>query len=351
MSHQPLYTKYRPQQFNQVVEQDSTKQILSEELRTNNLKRVLLFTGGAGTGKTTTARIYAKTIESVNSNIIEVNCADKTGVDDIRGLILDSVKSRPMQGSYKVFILDECHMLTVQAQNALLKILEEPPTYCMFILCTTDPQKVLGTILSRAFRYDFQLISHQGIVNQLLFILNSEKMDENGCGVQSWNLDAINFIAQTASGHMRNAVALLDKVISYSKDITVDAVVKVLGVTGYDKLFETLNAILSGNQSRLITVLDEVDKSGIDLKLYVKNFLSFVLDINKYIILKSEGNNSAIQMLSIPSSYEESLKAYTIQHKDKIKSLLNTLLELNSSLKWETNVKPVLESNLLLEIL
>ena len=150
---------------------------------------------------------------------------------------------------------------------------------------------------------------------------------------------------------MRNAVALLDKVISYSKDITVDAVVKVLGVTGYDKLFETLNAILSGNQSRLITVLDEVDKSGIDLKLYVKNFLSFVLDINKYIILKSEGNNSAIQMLSIPSSYEESLKAYTIQHKDKIKSLLNTLLELNSSLKWETNVKPVLESNLLLEIL
>lgn len=351
MSNQPLYTKYRPQKFSEVVEQDSIKQILSEELRTQKLKRVLLFTGGAGTGKTTTARIYAKTIESVNSNIIEVNCADKTGVDDIRGLILDSVKSKPMQGTYKVFILDESHMLTVQAQNALLKILEEPPTYCIFIMCTTDPQKVLGTILSRAFRYDFQLISHQGIVNQLLYILETEKNDIDGCGVQSWNLDAINYIAQTASGHMRNGVALLDKILSYTKDITVDAVVKVLGVTGYDKLFETLDALLSSDQSKLLQVLDQIDKSGIDLKLFVKNLLSFILDVNKYIILKSAGNPNPMSLLSMPLTYEDRLRGYNINHKDKLRSILGKVLELNSALRWETTVKPVLETNLLLEVM
>ena len=169
-----LFVKYRPQKFSEVVEQDAIKQILMHEIQTNNIKRCLLFTGGAGTGKTTTARIYANEIEPCKSNIIEINCADHTGVDDIRQLVIEPSRQKPLQGKYKIFILDENHMLTVQAQSALLKILEEPPSYCIYIMCTTDPQKVLPTILSRTFRYDFQLISYQGIVDRLQYIMENE---------------------------------------------------------------------------------------------------------------------------------------------------------------------------------
>lgn len=169
-----LALKYRPKTFDQVVEQDAIKCILSEELKTGNLKRCLLFTGGAGTGKTTNARIFAREIESEPSNTIEINCADHTGIDDVRDLIIGPSRVRPLYGKHKIFILDEVHMLTVQSQNALLKLLEEPNSFCVYIMCTTDPQKILGTILSRAFRYDFQLISHQGIVNRLNYILESE---------------------------------------------------------------------------------------------------------------------------------------------------------------------------------
>ena len=172
----PLALKYRPATWGQVVEQDAVKQILSTELMSGNLKRCMLFCGPAGCGKTSNARIFATEIEKNKSNIVEINCADNTGVDDMRRLVIEPSMVKPLVGKYKVFVLDECHMLTVQAQNALLKLLEEPPVHCVYILCTTDPQKVLSTIMSRAVRYDFQLISHQGIINRLNAILEAEKM-------------------------------------------------------------------------------------------------------------------------------------------------------------------------------
>ena len=346
---QNLATKYRPKRFDEITEQNSIKQILSEELKTNRISRVLLFTGGAGTGKTTSARIYANEIEPISSNIFEINCADKTGVDDVRDYIIAPSKIKPLQGKYKIFILDESHQLTVQSQNALLKILEEPPSYCVFIMCTTDPQKVLPTILSRAVRYDFQLISYEGIFNRLLYVLNSEKNDPNGCGVQNWDNEAISYIAQNAAGHMRNALVLLEKVISYSKNITIEDVVNVLGVTSYTELFNVLDSILKKDQLQLLSSLDKVEKSGMDLKLFTKNLLSFTLDINKYIIQRE--NNSNNIMLNIPPTYSAKLNEYLPVHKPILKHLLTTLLELNSSLRWETNVRPVIETNLLLEIL
>lgn len=346
-----LAVKWRPKSWSEVVEQDAIKQILSEELKSGKLKRCLLFTGGAGTGKTTSSRIFGREIEPNESNIIEINCADHTGVDDVRQLVIEASKTLPLVGKYKIFILDEVHMLTVQSQNALLKILEEPPAHCIYIMCTTDPQKILGTILSRAFRYDFQLISHKGIVDRLQYVLTQEQQDPNGCGVQSWTQEALEYIALSAKGHMRDALTLLDKTISYTKNITPEAVEKVLGVTSYEILFNVLDSILTKNDILLLQSIDNLTKSGMDLKLFVKNFLQFVLDINKYIILKTETNNTAITLTTIPPSYESRLINYNNSHRPALKSLLHRLLELNSSLRWETNVKPVLETDLLLEVI
>lgn len=347
-----LYNKYRPKAWCDVVEQDAVKQILSNELQTGKIKRVLLFTGGAGTGKTTSARIYANEIEPNASNVIEINCADHTGVDDVRSLVIEASRSKPLSGKYKVFVLDECHMLTVQSQNALLKILEEPPSHCIYILCTTDPQKVLGTIMSRAFRYDFQLISHQGIVDRLNYILEQEKLDPDGCGIESWNQDALHMIATIAAGHMRNGIATLDKLVSFTKNITVKDVEKISGASDYGMLFDILDCLLSKQQMELLNKINEVSTSGMDLKLFIKNFLSFVLDINKYVILKTEAPNiDPLIMIMIPSTYNNRLVMYNASHKAQLKSILRLLIELNSSIRWETNVKPVLETNLLLEVL
>ena len=340
-----LAVKYRPQKFSDVVEQDTIKQILGEQLATGQLKRVLLFTGPAGCGKTTNGRIFANEIEPCKANIIEINAADHTGVEDVR-LIIENCKTKPLYGNYKVFIIDEVHSLSVNAFNALLKLLEEPPSYCVFIMCTTDPQKIIGTILSRAYRYDFQKISHNGIVNRLNCILESEKAEgEQGCGVQTWTVDALNYIAKVANGGMRDAVTLLDKCLSYSKNLSIDDVVKVLGVTSYDIQFDILDAIINRNEAELTIKLDELYKSGKDLKLFTKNFLSFVLDVNKFITLKS------FDYISIPSNYQGRLMNYNEGNKQYLKYMLAKLMELNTSMKWEVNPKTLLESSLLLEVL
>ena len=338
-----LAVKYRPKNWQDVCEQTTIKKILNEQIRTNQVKRVLLFTGPAGTGKTTNARIFANELEPCKSNILELNCADKNGVDDIRTLVIEVAKSKPLQGKYKVFVLDEVHMLTTQSQNALLKLLEEPPAHCIFILCTTDPQKILSTILSRAYRYDFQKISFQGIVNRLNYILESEKNE--GADIQSWNQDAINYISKQSNGGMRDAITLLDKILSYTNNVTVDSVVEVLGITGYNIQFEILDALLLKNDQLLTEKLEEVYRSGKDIKLFVKNFLSFVLDINKYLITKS------FDYINIPNNYQDKLASYQEAHRTYMKVLLAKLITLNSDMKWETNPKTLLESTLLLEVL
>ena len=346
----PLALKYRPSTWSEVVEQDAIKTILASELKTGNLKRCMLFTGPAGCAKTTAARIFAGEIESVKSNIVEINCADHTGVDDVRSLVIEPSKVRPLTGSYKVFILDENHMLTPQSQNALLKLLEEPPSYCVYILCTTDPQKVLPTIMSRAVRYDFQLISHKGIMDRLNFILQSEKADPEGISVESWQQEALDLLAVSSGGHMRNAVVNLEKTLSFTKNITVHDVERVLGVTSYDILFNILNCLLAKDSANLIASLDALVKSGMDLKLFVKNFLAFVLEVNKYVILTTNGCDKAMEYSTLPLSFESRLRSYNVTHKEPLKLILNTLVSLNSSLKWETDVRPVLETELLLTV-
>ena len=163
---QSLAIKYRPKTWSDVVEQSATKLILEQQLKQNEIQNAYLFCGGAGTGKTTCARIFASEINKGTGNPIELDAASNNSVDDIRGIIQQS-RTASLDSEYKVFILDEVHALSNSAWQAMLKVLEEPPKKSIFIMCTTDPQKIPKTILSRVQRYDFQRISQQGIVNRL----------------------------------------------------------------------------------------------------------------------------------------------------------------------------------------
>ena len=173
MATKALAIKYRPSTFADVTEQESVKIILQQQLESGEVKNAYLFCGGAGTGKTTCARIFANEINKGEGNPIEMDAASNSGVDDVRNII-QQAKTKSLDSEYKVFIIDECHSISNTGWQAFLKLIEEPPAKSIFIFCTTDPQKIPKTILSRVQRYDFHRISQQGIVNRLQYILEKE---------------------------------------------------------------------------------------------------------------------------------------------------------------------------------
>jgi len=175
MASKSLAIEYRPKTFDDVTEQDAIKVILKEQLKTGTIKNCYLFCGGAGTGKTTCARIFANEINQFKGNPIEMDAASNNSVEDIRNII-QQAKMQSLDSEYKIYILDECHMLSNSAWNAMLKLIEEPPAKTIFIFATTDPQKIPKTILSRVQRYDFTRISQQGIVSRLKYIIDKENM-------------------------------------------------------------------------------------------------------------------------------------------------------------------------------
>ena len=232
-----LAIKYRPKTFDDVVEQDNIKIILTQQLKTGTFKNSYLFTGGAGTGKTTCARIFANEINKGQGNPIELDAASNNGVDNVRDII-QQAQLQSLDSEFKVFIIDECHMITNAGWNAMLKLIEEPPAKSIFIFCTTNPEKIPKTILSRVQRYDFRRISQNGIVGRLSQILVAERIiPEKG------ETEALDYIAKIADGGMRDAITLLDKSLSYSVQLTLDNVVKALGTVNYDTMIKLTEAI------------------------------------------------------------------------------------------------------------
>ena len=289
MEYQVLYRKYRPHDFDSLVGQEYTKKLLKNSVINNKFAHAYIFTGPRGTGKTSSAKIFAKAINCLHSvdgnpcnkcqncvnfdsspDIIELDAASNNGVDDIREII-NNVRLAPSSMKIKVYIIDEFHMLSTSAFNALLLTLEEPPKDVVFILATTDIQSVPITVLSRCQRFDFKLISLQDIENRLKFVCTEEKLNVTD--------DAIKEIAMMSNGGLRDALSILDQVAGNGEEIDVQNVIANFGGISNKKINQLLNYYENNNVAELIDYINEIKNDGIDIKVLIDKIITRIKSI------------------------------------------------------------------------
>lgn len=339
-----LATIYRPSKFSDVTEQEAIKTILENQINTGEIKQSLLFTGPAGCGKTTCARIFANEINKGKGSPIEMDAASHNGVDDVRQIGKMATSQSIDGATYKTFIIDECHMLSSAGWAAFLKLIEEPPAKAVFIFCTTDAQKIPATILSRCQRYNFTKISTKAIADRLDYILSQEMTDD-----MTADRDAVEYIAKLANGGMRDSLTMLDKCLAYSNNLTVKGVVEALNITNYDDYIELTDNILHQKRDRLITLLDTIYASGVDFKQFLKQYVSFILDVNKALIL--DDLDEAFKYIDLPKTSEiETWLTTTLKDGDltTYNRLLSHLVKLDADVKYSQNPKVDIEAGLLL---
>lgn len=342
MAKQSLAVKYRPKTFDDLTEQGAIKDILTNQIETKTFQHGYLFTGPAGTGKTTSARIFANMINQGKGTPIEVDAASNSGVDNIRNII-DDAKKKPLDAEYKIFIIDECHSLSNGAWQAMLKLLEEPPKFSIFILATTDPQKIPATILSRVQRFQFNKISNQGIVDRLTTILEKEsELIEDLDKQISWDLEALEYISKVSSGGMRDSITLMDKCLSLSNELTLENVLKTIGSESYETFFGFLDK-LSLQQADCISYIEEVFNAGKDVKQFMKEFAKFVLDVEKYLIYDK------FDYISIPKTQEniDYLDAFK-DNREGVFDVVELVVSINNKIKWDSDPKTLIELEILL---
>lgn len=330
-----LAVKYRPQHFEDVVCQDNVKKVLSNQLQTGEIKQAYLFCGSSGTGKTTSARIFANDVNEGKGKPIEIDGASNNGVDNIRSII-DDCRMKSLDSKYKVYIIDEVHMLSIGAFNALLKVLEEPPKGVIFILCTTDPHKIPATILSRLQRFDFKRIPQFEIVQRLKYILQQE-------GKITYDIEALEYIAKLADGGMRDAIMKLDTVIGYTTNITLQSVLDCLGITNYEHLLKIVQGIINKQADEPIQIIDSIYRDGKDLKLFVKDLNKFVLDLCKLNITRNK------ELTMIPTDImRQCIHIATNTSKYDLVDILDGVNNLLDKIKYEQNPKNLIESELII---
>ena len=310
MSYTALYRKFRPQEFEDVKGQDHIVTTLKNQIKYDRIGHAYLFCGTRGTGKTTIAKIFAKAVNcehpvdgspcgecptcraiaaGTSMNVIEIDAASNNGVDNIRE-IREEVAYRPTEGKYKVYIIDEVHMLSAGAFNALLKTLEEPPSYVIFILATTEVYKIPITILSRCQRYDFHRISIDTITARLSDILKAE-------GVQAEE-KAVRYVAKAGDGSMRDSLSLLDQCIAFylGQELTYDKVLEVLGAVDTEVFSHMLREIIAGNILNTLSLLERLVIEGKELSQFVNEFTWYLR--NLLLVKSSDDMEDVLDMSS-----------------------------------------------------
>ncbi len=356
MSYQVIARKWRPQNFDQLVGQNHISQTLQNALKNGRIPHALLFTGPRGTGKTSSARILAKSLRCPNAenfipcntcsecqdialgrsvNVMEIDGASNNGVDAIREL-RDTVAYSPSSGKFKIYIIDEVHMLSTSAFNALLKTLEEPPAHVVFIMATTEVHKIPQTILSRCQRFDFRSISTRQISDRLAEICKKENVIADD--------DALWIIARQGDGSMRDSQSLLDQVITFANGpLTRENVVQILGLTDRALLLETLTGLAARKTDQILTVIEKVRKAGYEPGLFAKDLLE---NIRNLLMLKISKNPTAI--LELPDSEIRFLQGVAVDlSEEDIHLLFDMALKGAADIPKSTDPRIVLEMVLL----
>ena len=353
MSYMALYRKFRPGEFEDVKGQDHISQTLQNQIKANRIGHAYLFCGTRGTGKTSVAKIFAKAVncehpvngspcgecemcraisEGRSMNVIEIDAASNNGVDNIRE-IREEVAYSPTEGKYKVYIIDEVHMLSIGAFNALLKTLEEPPEYVIFILATTEAHKIPITILSRCQRYDFKRISIDTISDRLMDLMVREQVEVEE--------RAIRYIAKAADGSMRDALSLLDQCIAFylGQKLTYDHVLEVLGAVDTEVFSRLLREILSRDVQKVLKTVEELIMQGRELGQLTTDFTWYLRNL---LLAKSSDNMEDV--LDVSSENLEQLKeeAQMIEN-DTLIRYIRIFSELSNQLKYATQKRVLLE--------
>ena len=334
-----LATIYRPRVFDEVVGQSTAIKVLKRQCELNTFAHCYLFVGSSGCGKTSTAYILARTINGGIGEPIEIDAASNGGVDAIRNIVADA-STRSLDGSeYKIFIIDEVQSITSAGWQAFLKCIEEVTKYTIFIFCTTEEQKVPETIKNRCMRFYFSKIPTKEIIKRLDEVCLKANIN---CSAE-----AKAYIAMLAKGCMREAISLLEKVASTNTTITIQDAIETLGDFSYNAMFNLTNAIIDKNKGYILKMIDDIYNNGKDLKLFIDQYLGFVLDLNKYALYHD------ISLTDIPASLEivdndSHCVRYITDYvtADWLSKLSESILDLKAILRNDTFYKSTIEVHL-----
>ena len=335
-----LAVKYRPNTFEAVCGNQVTVQILQRVLSAGSPKNAYLFAGPSGCGKTTLARLFANALNGGVGEPNEIDAASNNGVDAVRA-IMESANQRSLTGTYKIYIIDECHAITTAGWQAFLKGIEETPEYTIFMFCTTEPNKIPATILNRVQRFNIAKIDTTDIKNRLIHICQQE-------GFTNYE-DTCELISKLCDGCMRDAITKLDQCADLSTDLCLGNTRLVLGEAPFERMLKLTNCLIGGNEAYTLAAIDTLYREGKDLKQFTNEYLSFVLELTRYILFKN------IALTNIPTyleNHEDQMVnvKYTTSDENALawfNYLTDKLLEIKNVIKYDTSVKAVVEAYLL----